>query len=118
MRLTRADVDRLADTQRQILANAAALLRPGGILVYAVCSPTSAEGAEVLDVAKDHGLVPANEAWSHSIPVDPDGIVRLGPWMPGADAGCDAYQIAKLRRIDIEDPAKVNSRVDGSHDAS
>jgi 16S rRNA (cytosine967-C5)-methyltransferase len=42
------DVPRLAALQRDILTAAAALVRPGGILVYAVCTTTREEGPEVV----------------------------------------------------------------------
>ncbi|MFZ5480293.1 MAG: RsmB/NOP family class I SAM-dependent RNA methyltransferase [Myxococcota bacterium] len=41
------DVARNADRQRVILANAARCVAPGGVLVYAVCSPEPEEGADV-----------------------------------------------------------------------
>ncbi len=45
-RLTSARVARLVATQAHLLAVAAALVRPGGALVYVVCSLLDAEGAE------------------------------------------------------------------------
>lgn len=42
------DVTAAASRQRAILANAAQVVRPGGVLVYAVCSPEPEEGAEVV----------------------------------------------------------------------
>ncbi len=42
-----ADIERAAERQRAILANAAACVRPGGALVYAVCSPEPEEGPVV-----------------------------------------------------------------------
>jgi len=41
------DVASAAKRQRAILANAAAAVEPGGVLVYAVCSPEPEEGAEI-----------------------------------------------------------------------
>lgn len=43
------DPDRLAITQRAILENAAARLKPGGILVYSTCSTSLAENEQVVD---------------------------------------------------------------------
>jgi hypothetical protein len=42
-RVTAADIDRLTVLQRDLLASASTLLRPGGLLVYAVCTLTAAE---------------------------------------------------------------------------
>jgi 16S rRNA (cytosine967-C5)-methyltransferase len=46
-RLVRDDAARLAEVQRTILSRAAGLVRPGGRLVYAVCSLLAAEGPQV-----------------------------------------------------------------------
>ena len=46
-RVQPADVERLATLQRRLLASAAPLLRPGGLLAYSVCTLTAAETAAV-----------------------------------------------------------------------
>ncbi len=48
-RRTMADVVRLALLQRAILRSAASRVRPGGRLVYAVCTLTEEEGADVVE---------------------------------------------------------------------
>ena len=48
-RIQPEDVDRLASIQRDLLAGAAGLLRPGGTLVYSVCTLTEAETIGVDD---------------------------------------------------------------------
>jgi 16S rRNA (cytosine967-C5)-methyltransferase len=45
-RITEADVGELAALQRQILATSAALVRPGGRLVYSVCTLTAEESVD------------------------------------------------------------------------
>jgi len=45
-RRTPADVKELAELQRRILSTAASLVRPGGRLIYSVCTITGAEGEE------------------------------------------------------------------------
>jgi 16S rRNA (cytosine967-C5)-methyltransferase len=52
-RLGPADVETLAGLQRDLLAAAAPLVRPGGRLVYAVCTYSAAETLEVDAWAKD-----------------------------------------------------------------
>ncbi|MBI2373219.1 MAG: 16S rRNA (cytosine(967)-C(5))-methyltransferase, partial [Deltaproteobacteria bacterium] len=47
-RFTPADLDRLVATQRNLLAKAAARVRSGGVLVYAVCSILPDEGPAIL----------------------------------------------------------------------
>ncbi|WP_019204325.1 RsmB/NOP family class I SAM-dependent RNA methyltransferase [Tsukamurella sp. 1534] len=49
-----SDVDGLAVLQRSLLEAAAALVRPGGVVVYATCSP---HVAETIDVVGDHALL-------------------------------------------------------------
>ncbi len=44
-----ADLERAPELQRSILAAAATHVRPGGVLVYAVCSPEPEEGRDVVD---------------------------------------------------------------------
>lgn len=91
LRVRPADVEALARTQAAILRRVLPLLRPGGQLVYAVCSPLEAEGAAVaatVSLPVDPPKGPAAPA------VDADGAVRLGPWVDG----CDGYQIFRWRR--------------------
>lgn len=55
MRRTPADLTALAATQRQMLATVAAVLRPGGVLVYAVCTFDRAECEDVVAAfLRDH----------------------------------------------------------------
>ena len=48
-RVTREDVQALADLQRQLLTTAADLTQPGGTLVHAVCALTKEESVEVVE---------------------------------------------------------------------
>lgn len=50
-RRTRADVGELVALQRALLDEAIRVLRPGGALLYATCSPVLAETAEVVEAA-------------------------------------------------------------------
>ncbi|MDE2335527.1 MAG: RsmB/NOP family class I SAM-dependent RNA methyltransferase [Rhodospirillales bacterium] len=67
LRLAESDLLELLAKQQAILAAAAKLLRPGGRLVYAVCSVLEEEGAGQVErfLAGETGmrLVPAREAW-------------------------------------------------------
>jgi 16S rRNA (cytosine967-C5)-methyltransferase len=96
LRLGPGDPARLAELQLAILANAAKLVRPGGLLVYAVCSPTAEEGAGV--VARFSASHPEFEVVTarprDAIAADSDGIVRIGPWS-GETAAPDAYQVVR-----------------------
>ena len=58
-RIERSAVPRLVELQRSLLDSAATLLRPGGQLVYSVCTLTAAETLEVAaEVSADAGLQP------------------------------------------------------------
>jgi 16S rRNA (cytosine967-C5)-methyltransferase len=93
-RIQPEDVDRLAALQRRLLDGAAALVRPGGVLVYSVCTLTRAETVEV-----DQWLASAHP---ELVAVEPPGP----PWAPlgrGArllpqDAGTDGMFAVGLRR--------------------
>ena len=50
-RIQPADVEELAELQRRILLASAPLVRPGGTLVYSVCTLTRAESTEVVAAA-------------------------------------------------------------------
>jgi 16S rRNA (cytosine967-C5)-methyltransferase len=47
-RVTPADVDALATLQQQMLDRAAELVRPGGVLLYSVCTLTAAESVDLV----------------------------------------------------------------------
>jgi 16S rRNA (cytosine967-C5)-methyltransferase len=93
LRLTESDPARLAETQLEILRTAAKLVKPGGTLVYAVCTPTTEEGIGVvrrfLELEARAKLAPTVCA----IAADEDQIVRIGPWADPNHAA-DAYQAA------------------------
>jgi 16S rRNA (cytosine967-C5)-methyltransferase len=54
-RITEADISELADLQRRIISSAAQLLRPGGWLIYSVCTFTAEES---IDHAVPQGFTP------------------------------------------------------------
>lgn len=86
---------RMAETQKRMLEHAAALVRPGGTLLYAVCSPLRDEGPGVVEAAELPGLDLQRGRASelHSMHFRSDGGLDLGPWVPGAGPWADAYQI-------------------------
>jgi 16S rRNA (cytosine967-C5)-methyltransferase len=59
LRRVAADLAELGRIQRSILARTATLVRPGGRLVYAVCSVLREEAEEVIEGAAAYGLAPA-----------------------------------------------------------
>ena len=103
LRLRPEDPARLAALQRSILHNAATLVRPGGVLAYAVCSPTREEGQDVADAFSaehpefrcQHGA-----ACAFLPQPDPGGVLQIGPWLApaGSSTAPDAYQLVVWRR--------------------
>jgi 16S rRNA (cytosine967-C5)-methyltransferase len=93
-RLTPERLDRVIGTQRRLLDIAAELVRPGGALVYAVCSILSREGAGQIS-----GFLAARSSWiSQETAMDggrSDGAGRL--LTPGHD-GTDGFFVARLGR--------------------
>lgn len=79
-RLTRQSLDRLLDVQARLMALAATLLKPGGRLVYVVCSVLPSEGE-----------VQARAA-SQVLGLKLDHVEALSP----ARDGCDGFFIARL----------------------
>jgi len=96
-RRSASDVPRLARLQARLLERAAAAVRPGGALTYAVCTVTRAETLGVIEPLLAGG------GWA----ADDLGAVWPGLAHPAAggyllplppDAGASAFFIARLRR--------------------
>lgn len=75
-----ADVAPLQALQRSLLAAAIDAVRPGGYVVYVVCSPHVAETKEVVSSARGVEVVGTDQLWPHR-------------------NGTDAMYVARLRRI-------------------
>ena len=92
-RLTPERLDRLVETQQRLLGIAAELVRPGGHLVYAVCSLLSREGAGQIG-----NFLASHSSWISAEPVigggRADGVGRL--LTPGHDR-TDGFFVARLR---------------------
>ena len=87
----------MAELQSTLLAKAQQWLKPGGMLVYAVCSLEREEGEEQtatvpldpLPIASDElpaGLAPTTEGW-----------LRTDPGMLGSEGGLDGFFVARWR---------------------
>ncbi|TXL71698.1 methyltransferase domain-containing protein [Vineibacter terrae] len=99
-----ADVARLAAVQDRLLAAAAGLLRPGGLLVYAVCSLQPEEGPQRVAAALHAGVpletvpIAPDELPGLADAVGPAGDVRTLPSFWAAQGGMDGFYVARLRR--------------------
>jgi 16S rRNA (cytosine967-C5)-methyltransferase len=100
---TAADLRQLAALQQRLLARTARLVRPGGLLLYSVCSFSQTESDGVIDqFLAEHPtfiLDPLTEqSPPHWAPLfTPAGTMRTYPHRHG---GMDAFFAARLRRIE------------------
>lgn len=96
------DLDGFAPLQRELLRQALAAVRVGGVVGYATCSPHPAETRAVVDdVLKGRGGAPVKVEWIDARPLMP-GVPALGD---GPDVqlwphlhGTDGMYLALLRR--------------------
>jgi 16S rRNA (cytosine967-C5)-methyltransferase len=96
------DVETLAAAQRRLLAAAARLLRPGGRLVYAVCSLQPEEGPAQA-ASLDGDLLMPDPISPDELPdlpeaVTPDGWLRTHPGLWPERGGMDGFFAARFRR--------------------
>lgn len=98
------DFPRLAHRQRDMLQAAAAMLKPGGVLVYSVCALEPAEGEEVVDavLAIDPSLtrqpIRIESIGNQSQFLTPRGDVRTLPCHWPELGGLDGFYAALLRK--------------------
>ena len=96
-----AIIDQSAELQSRLLRRAADWVRPGGSLVYAVCSLEPQEGedriAELLAARSDYRLEPAGDLVEGVAP-HPKGWLRIVPGMLDAEGGLDGFFAAHLVR--------------------
>jgi 16S rRNA (cytosine967-C5)-methyltransferase len=94
------DIPTLAALQRPMLAHAAALLAPGGRLVFATCSLQPEEG-EAQAASPPPGLVPdpirAEEVPGLEGAITPEGWLRTRPDLWEEAGGMDGFFMARFR---------------------
>lgn len=98
LRRTLSDIERLAALQARILDNVAPLVRPGGILVYSVCTFTKEEGTEQVErfLARhpDYRRAPLPDGIDWTPFLDERGDIETDPHRHGLDA----FFAARLER--------------------
>jgi 16S rRNA (cytosine967-C5)-methyltransferase len=96
----------LAEGQQGMLTRAAGWLKPGGSLVYSVCSLEPEEGERVLSAflkkRRDVALDPVGEEELPPGLRPNNGIVRVLPGWLADQGGADGFFIARLKRISPE----------------
>jgi len=99
-----ADVTLSAAAAYEILEAAAAMVEPGGILVFAVCSLEHEEGEEqIATFLKAHpefsrAPIGADDLFGHGEWITPEGDLRTLPCHLGDKGGMDGFYAARLRR--------------------
>ncbi|MAK61385.1 MAG: rRNA methyltransferase [Ponticaulis sp.] len=99
-----ADLSRFPEIQSGLLETAAKFVKPGGRLVYCVCTPLPEEGVEIVDA-----FLAAHQGWSRrglneqASEVFANCLTEKGdfltlPHLFAHPAGCDAFFIARLER--------------------
>jgi 16S rRNA (cytosine967-C5)-methyltransferase len=92
------DIARFPDVQYRLLKAATEMVRPGGTILYCVCTPLKAEGADVVARAIADGLVTR-------LPVTPEELPGFGGCLteagdvltlPAKDAEHDAFFMSRL----------------------
>jgi 16S rRNA (cytosine967-C5)-methyltransferase len=104
-----ADIAALAALQRRLALRAAALTKPGGILLYCSCSLEPEEGIEIVQDLLDQAPhlarrpIAAREVFGRGEWLTDDGDLRTLPChLPDPDssvAGLDGFYAARLQRI-------------------
>jgi 16S rRNA (cytosine967-C5)-methyltransferase len=88
----------LAEGQKAMLARAARWLKPGGTLVYSVCSLEPEEGEDVAATAAGLALDPVRPGeLPEAVPLR-DGFVRTLPGLWLEEGGADGFFVARFTR--------------------
>jgi 16S rRNA (cytosine967-C5)-methyltransferase len=103
LRLTPDDPARMAALQLAILDTVLGLVRPGGVLAFAVCSGSVVEGRGVAD--RLEARHPRIRRLTNSVPgvpltTDNDGIFRIGPHLSERGELPDVYQVVRWEVLD------------------
>ncbi len=98
------DVASLTQAQDKLLANAVKMVKPGGLLVYAVCSLQPEEGPQRIaallagDDRVERVAITAEELPGLEEAVTPDGDLRSLPSQLAGKGGIDGFYACRLRR--------------------
>jgi 16S rRNA (cytosine967-C5)-methyltransferase len=99
-----SDIASLTQVQDQMMAAATAMLKPGGRLVYAVCSLQPEEGparaaAALARLPLDPDPIRRSELPELAAAIGREGFVRTHPGLWPQHGGLDGFFIARFRRV-------------------
>ena len=93
---TAQDVSELGEVQKQLLAHAASAVKPGGMLIYAVCTLTRSETLEVMKSFESHS--PEFEPLPMLNPLLPESPAVAANWFWPQDFGGNGMFVACWKR--------------------
>lgn len=94
---TLQDVAELAALQKHLLSNAAASIKPGGKLIFAVCTLTRSETVEVAKYFEEQFA--DFQPLAISNPLNPDALASPRVWIWPQDSGGNGMFVAVWRRV-------------------
>lgn len=94
------DIARFPDIQERLLRASLGMLKPGGTLVYCVCSPLPHEGVEIVDKIVSERIAKRRAIQPEQVPGFETSITAIGDLLtlPNRQFGHDAFYIAQLTR--------------------
>lgn len=98
------DVEKMAVIQKGLLAQIGKHLKPGGTLIYCVCSISKLEGEYQIKAFLEDNSEFANCPLNNDIPEEladiltPEGFIRTLPFCLQEKGGMDSFFIAKLKK--------------------
>ncbi len=92
------DISRYPATQTRLLDAALAMTKPGGTVVYCVCSPLAMEGLDVVNAAINANLCERIPIKAEDVPGFADRLTKDGDLLtvPGGEITSDIFFIARL----------------------
>ena len=92
------DIARFPDVQYRLLKAATEMVRPGGTILYCVCTPLKAEGVDVVERAIADGLVTRQPVTPEELAGFTDCLTDSGDvlTLPAKDAEHDAFFMSRL----------------------
>lgn len=99
------DLTQLCDVQARLLDNAAAMLNPGGTLIYCTCSLQKAEGEQQINTFLinhpefTRQPIEASEIGDLEGLTTPDGDLRILPFHLAPQGGLDGFYVSRLVKL-------------------